>query len=61
VLLKSRIGLIVQAVGENPDAASAMGLPVLRVRTLAVLFGGAMAAWRAATCRWPTRRCGRKT
>ncbi|QFT23795.1 Branched-chain amino acid transport system / permease component [Pseudomonas sp. THAF187a] len=43
VLLKSRIGLIIQAVGEKPDAASAMGLPVLRVRTLAVLFGGAMA------------------
>ncbi|SFI90397.1 nucleoside ABC transporter membrane protein [Pseudomonas guineae] len=43
VILKSRIGLIIQAVGENPDAASAMGLPVLRVRTLAVLFGGAMA------------------
>ncbi|CAE6954533.1 ABC transporter permease [Ectopseudomonas khazarica] len=43
VLLKSRIGLIIQAVGENPDAASAMGLPVLRVRTLAVLFGGTMA------------------
>jgi simple sugar transport system permease protein len=43
VLLKSRIGLIIQAVGENPDAASAMGLPVLRVRTLAVMFGGAMA------------------
>ena len=43
VLLKSSIGLIIQAVGENPDAASAMGLPVLRVRTLAVLFGGAMA------------------
>lgn len=43
VLLKSRIGLIIHAVGENPDAASAMGLPVLRVRTLAVLFGGAMA------------------
>lgn len=42
-LAKSRLGLIVQAVGENPDAASAMGLPVLRVRTLAVLFGGAMA------------------
>lgn len=42
-LLKSRMGLVLQAVGENPDAASAMGLPVLRVRTLAVLFGGAMA------------------
>ncbi|WP_122605538.1 MULTISPECIES: ABC transporter permease [Pseudomonas] len=47
-LLKSRIGLIIQAVGENPDAASAMGLPVLRVRTLAVLFGGAMAGLAGA-------------
>ncbi len=43
VILKSRVGLIIQAVGENPNAASAMGLPVLRVRTLAVMFGGAMA------------------
>lgn len=47
-LLKSRVGLIIQAVGENPDAASAMGLPVLRVRTLAVLFGGAMAGLAGA-------------
>lgn len=42
-LLKSRVGLIIQAVGENPNAASAMGLPVLQVRVLALLFGGAMA------------------
>lgn len=48
VLLRSRVGLIIQAVGENPDAASAMGLPVLRVRTLAVLFGGAMAGLAGA-------------
>jgi simple sugar transport system permease protein len=48
LLLKSRVGLIIQAVGENPDAASAMGLPVLRVRTLAVLFGGAMAGLAGA-------------
>lgn len=48
MILKSRVGLIVQAVGENPDAASAMGLPVLRVRTLAVLFGGAMAGLAGA-------------
>ena len=43
VLLKSRVGLVIQAVGENPNAASAMGLPVMRVRAMAVLFGGAMA------------------
>jgi ABC-type uncharacterized transport system permease subunit len=48
VLLKSRLGLVLQAVGENPDAASAMGLPVLRIRTLAVLFGGAMAGLAGA-------------
>lgn len=42
-LLKSRAGLIIQAVGENPNAASALGIPVLRVRLLAILFGGAMA------------------
>lgn len=48
VIVKSRVGLIIQAVGENPDAASAMGLPVLTVRTLAVLFGGAMAGLAGA-------------
>ena len=47
-LLKSRIGLILQAVGENPNAASAMGLPVLRVRCLAIVFGGAMAGLAGA-------------
>ncbi len=39
----SRPGLIVKAVGENPDAANAIGLPVLKTRFLAILFGGAMA------------------
>ncbi|MDI3275773.1 ABC transporter permease [Pseudomonas sp. AL03] len=48
VIVKSRVGLIIQAVGENPDAASAMGLPGLGVRTLAVLFGGAMAGLAGA-------------
>ncbi|SFC98972.1 simple sugar transport system permease protein [Pseudomonas citronellolis] len=48
LLLKSRAGLVLQAVGENPDAAAAMGLPVVRVRTMAVLFGGAMAGLAGA-------------
>lgn len=39
----SRPGLIVKAVGENPHAANAIGLPVMRTRYLAVMFGGAMA------------------
>lgn len=39
----SRPGLVVKAVGENPHAANAIGLPVMRTRYLAVMFGGAMA------------------
>lgn len=42
-LYRSRSGLIMRAVGEDPAAAHAIGHPVLRVRYLAVLFGGAMA------------------
>lgn len=42
-LYKSRAGLIVRAVGESPDSAHALGYRVLRIRYLAVLFGGAMA------------------
>ncbi|MBA56463.1 MAG: ABC transporter permease [Pseudomonadales bacterium] len=39
----TRGGLIVKAVGESPDSANAIGLPVLPTRYLAVAFGGAMA------------------
>ena len=39
---KTRIGLVLKAVGENPHAANAIGIKVLRVRYLAVMFGGAM-------------------
>ena len=42
-LKNSRAGLILRAVGENHDAAHAIGHPVIRVRFLAILFGGAMA------------------
>ena len=38
----TRAGMILRAVGENAQAAHRLGLPVLRVRLLAVLFGGAM-------------------
>ena len=40
---KTRGGLIVKAVGESPESAQAIGMPVLKVRYLAVMFGGAMA------------------
>jgi ABC-type uncharacterized transport system permease subunit len=42
-LKRTRIGLIVRAVGENHDAAHAIGYPVIACRYVATLFGGAMA------------------
>jgi len=36
-------GLILKAVGEAPDAAHAIGYPVIAIRYAATLFGGAMA------------------
>lgn len=44
VLLKfSRAGLILRAVGENHDAAHALGYRVVLIRILAIMFGGACA------------------
>lgn len=43
VVNKTRIGLVLKAVGENPHAANAIGIKVIRVRYLAVMFGGVMA------------------
>jgi ABC-type uncharacterized transport system permease subunit len=42
-LYRSRAGLIVRAVGESPQSAHAIGYPVVRIRYLAVMFGGACA------------------
>ena len=42
-LYKSRAGLILRAVGDSHDAAHAMGYSVIKIRFLAILFGGAMA------------------
>ncbi|MCB2095211.1 MAG: ABC transporter permease [Rhodobacteraceae bacterium] len=39
----TRAGLILRAVGEGHDAAHALGYKVIRIRVLAILFGGAMA------------------
>ncbi|MDR0808634.1 MAG: ABC transporter permease [Gemmobacter sp.] len=39
----SRAGLILRAVGENHEAAHALGYKVVGIRCLAILFGGAMA------------------
>jgi len=39
----TRAGLILRAVGENHEAAHALGYHVMRVRMLAIMFGGACA------------------
>ena len=39
----TRVGLILRAVGENHDAAHALGYKVIRIRVLAIMFGGACA------------------
>lgn len=42
-LNRSRAGLILRGVGENHDAAHALGYNVRRIRIAAIAFGGAMA------------------
>jgi ABC-type uncharacterized transport system permease subunit len=42
-LSRTRPGLVLRAVGESHEAAHAIGYPVMRIRYLAILFGGAMA------------------
>jgi simple sugar transport system permease protein len=42
-LYRTRSGLQLRAAGEQPQAAEAAGVNVLRLRTLAVVFGGIMA------------------
>lgn len=42
-LFRTRAGLVLRAVGDNHVSAHALGYPVIRVRYLAVMFGGACA------------------
>ncbi len=42
-LHRTRGGMVLRGVGENADAAHALGYGVRRVRTFAILFGGGMA------------------
>ncbi len=48
LLYRSRAGLVLRAVGESHDAAHALGYPVIVIRYLAVLFGGACAGLSGA-------------
>jgi len=47
-LFRSRGGLILRAVGDNHDSAHALGYNVIRIRFMAVLFGGACAGLAGA-------------
>ncbi|MEM1129014.1 MAG: ABC transporter permease [Pseudomonadota bacterium] len=42
LLNRTKLGLIITAVGENAEAARAIGYPVRTIRMAAVAFGGAM-------------------
>ena len=42
-LYRTRAGLVLRAIGDNHASAHALGYPVLKVRWLAVLFGGGCA------------------
>ncbi|MGY3074861.1 ABC-type uncharacterized transport system permease subunit [Bradyrhizobium sp. LM6.10] len=47
-LYRTRPGLILRACGDNHVSAHALGYPVLRIRTFAVMFGGACAGLAGA-------------
>lgn len=42
MLMRTRAGLVLRAVGESPESAHALGYPVRRIRLLAVVCGGAL-------------------
>ena len=48
LLFRTRVGLVLRAVGESPESAHALGIPVRGVRLAALLFGGACAGLAGA-------------
>lgn len=47
-LFRTRTGLTLRSVGDNHDSAHALGIPVLRYRYFAIMFGGACAGLAGA-------------
>jgi ABC-type uncharacterized transport system permease subunit len=47
-LYRSRMGLRLRAIGEAPAVAHSLGEPVIRIRYLATIFGGAMSGLAGA-------------
>jgi ABC-type uncharacterized transport system permease subunit len=48
-MYRTRVGLAIRAVGENPEAARAAGIDPRRVQLAAVLFGGVMGGLAGGT------------
>jgi simple sugar transport system permease protein len=48
MLSRSRLGLVIRAVGESHGSAHSIGFPVIGLRYCAVMFGGAMAGLAGA-------------
>ena len=51
ILFKTPFGLRLRMVGENPKAASSMGIPVRRMKYIGVLVCGALAGLAGRICR----------
>ncbi|PRH88154.1 ABC transporter permease [Labrys okinawensis] len=47
-LYRTKAGLILRTMGESPETSHAIGYPVVRIRYMAVLFGGLMAGLAGA-------------
>ena len=52
VLKYTRVGLVLRAVGENHDAAHALGYKVVRIRVLAICSVGPVPGWEAPISAW---------
>jgi len=60
ILFKTRIGISIRSVGEDPATADSLGVNVKRVRYLCVAIGGCSPGWRGGTCLSRTGRPGLK-
>jgi simple sugar transport system permease protein len=47
-LYRTKSGLVLRTIGESPQTAHAIGYPVIKIRYMAVLFGGLMAGLAGA-------------
>jgi len=48
ILYKTSLGLNIRAVGENPNAASSVGVSVLKIKYVAIMYSGLMAGFGGA-------------